>query len=596
MEAVQRSSLPPESKWNATALFSTPEAWETAFQKLQTDLAHISVYHGTLNTAEAIATWLDYAQIQEVNLNKLMVYAVMDYSVDTNVVEAATRFDKLRSISASYSAATAFAPTEILANPPEIRAQWLESDLKDYAHAFDGLLRKEPHLRSSDIEELLGDLGGVFGSSNSAHSVLANTDLKFELAKDSADNTFEITQGTIRKLLGSTDRTLRKSAYENYANAHLDFKNTMATMLSTGIKQNVFKMRIKNYENSLEAALAPSHIPSSVFHNLIDTFKENLPTWHRYWKIRKKALKLDTLTPYDTFAPLCKKHPEISYEQSIEWLGEALAPLGDEYCSVMKHGALEGGWVDRYPNKGKRMGAFSAGRKGTLPYIMMSYTDDVFGMSTLAHELGHSMHSHFSCKTQPAIYARYTLFAAEVASNFNQAMLRAHLFDKIDDTDFQIALIEEAMANFYRYFFVMPTLARFELEMHEHVERGEALSANSLIDLMSGLFAEGYGNEMTFDKDKVGITWAQFHTHLYSNFYVYTYATGISGAHSLANRVLTGGTDAKKDYLGFLNAGGAHYPIDALKSAGVDLESPQAVKDTFEILKGHIDRLETLVS
>ncbi len=596
MQAVERSSLPPESKWNATTLFPTPEAWETAFQELQTDLSNIAVYHGTLNTANGIATWLEYAQVQEVKLNKLMVYALMDYSVDTGVVEAAARFDKLRSIAASYTAATAFAPTEILANAPEVRATWLDNELKDYAHAFDELSRKEPFLRSGEIEELLGSLGGVFGSSNSAHSVLANTDLTFELAKDCEGNTFEITQGTIRKLLGSTDRSLRKSAYENYANAHLDFKNTMATMLATGIKQNVFKMRIKNYDNSLEAALAPSHIPSSVFHNLIDTFKENLPTWHRYWEIRKKALKLDTLTPYDTFAPLCKKHPEISYEQSIEWLGEALAPLGDEYCSVMKQGALEGGWVDRYPNKGKRMGAFSAGRKGTLPYIMMSYTDDVFGMSTLAHELGHSMHSHFSCKTQPPIYARYTLFAAEVASNFNQAMLRAHLFDKIDDADFQIALIEEAMANFYRYFFVMPTLARFELEIHEQVERGEALSANSLIDLMSGLFAEGYGDVMTFDKDKVGITWAQFHTHLYSNFYVYTYATGISGAHSLANRILTGGAEAKEDYLTFLNAGGAHYPIDALKSAGVDLESPQAVKDTFEILKGHIDRLESLIS
>lgn len=596
MQAVQRSSLPPESKWNATALFPTPEAWENSFNDLQKELSTIANYHGTLNTADGIATWFDYIQEQEVKLNKLMVYALMDYSVDTNETKAAARFDKVRGMVASYSAATAFATTEILANSKENRTTWLADELKNYTHAFDELSRKEDHLRSTDIEELLGALGGLFMSSNSAHSVLANTDLKFELAVDSDGTRFEITQGTIRKLLGSTDRTLRQSAYENYANAHLEFKNTMATMLSTGIKQNVFKVRVKNFDNSLEAALAPSHIPSSVFHNLIATFKENLPTWHRYWEIRKKALGLDTLTPYDTFAPLCKNHPEITYEQSVEWLGEALAPLGDEYCQVMKQGALEGGWVDRYPNKGKRMGAFSAGRKGTLPYIMMSYTDDVFGMSTLAHELGHSMHSYFSCKTQPPIYARYTLFAAEVASNFNQALLRDYLFKKIDDKDFQIALIEEAMANFYRYFFVMPTLARFELEIHERVERGEALNANSLIHLMSSLFAEGYGDVMKFDKDKVGITWAQFHTHLYSNFYVYTYATGISGAHSLANRILTGGSQAKEDYLKFLNAGGAHYPIDALNSAGVDLESPQAVKDTFEILKGHIDRLETLVS
>ena len=228
---------------------------------------------------------------------------------------------------------------------------------------------------------------------------------------------------------------------------------------------------------------------------------------------------------------------------------------------------------------------------------MMSYTDDVLGMSTLAHELGHSLHSYFTWRTQPQVYSRYSLFVAEVASNFNQAVLRNYLFKQKDDPDFQIALIEEAMANFYRYFFVMPTLARFELEVHERTARGEALSADGLIELMSELFAEGYGDEMVMDDEtrkRVGSTWAQFHTHLYARFYVYQYATGISGAHALAKGVIENEAGAAERYLEFLKAGGSKYPLDALKDAGVDLSIPQPVEETFEVLAGLVDRLESL--
>ena len=241
------------------------------------------------------------------------------------------------------------------------------------------------------------------------------------------------------------------------------------------------------------------------------------------------------------------------------------------------------------------MGAFSSGVQGTHPFIMMSYTDDVFGMSTLAHELGHSMHSYFTWKTQPFVYSHYGMFVAEIASNFNQVMLRDHLFKQFaNDRDMQIALIEEAMANFYRYFFEMPTLARFELEIHERAMRGEALSADSLIELMSGLFAEGYGDAVVMDKDRVGITWATFHTHLYSRFYVYQYATGISGANALAKGLIDGEDGAARRYRDFLAAGGSLYPLDALRNAGVDMTSPRPVEETFAVLAALVDRLEGL--
>jgi oligoendopeptidase F len=238
------------------------------------------------------------------------------------------------------------------------------------------------------------------------------------------------------------------------------------------------------------------------------------------------------------------------------------------------------------------MGAFSSGVQGTHPFILMSYNDDIFSMSTLAHELGHSLHSYYTWQTQPPIYADYGLFVAEVASNFNQAMVRAHLLEINDDADFQIAVIEEAMANFHRYFFIMPTLARFELEIHQRVERGAALTADGLVALMAELFREGYGDEVEMDAERTGVTWAQFSTHLYSNFYVYQYAPGIAGAHALAQRVCAGAPGAAESYLAFLKAGDSLYPLDALKLAGVDLATPGPIEQTFGVLAQLVDRLE----
>jgi oligoendopeptidase F len=271
-----------------------------------------------------------------------------------------------------------------------------------------------------------------------------------------------------------------------------------------------------------------------------------------------------------------------------------MAPLGDEYVSVLRRGCLEERWVDYACNKGKREGAFSSGSQGTHPFIMMSYADDLFSLSTLAHELGHSLHSYNSRLSQPFIYSRYSLFVAEVASNFNQAMVRHHLFKTQTDRDFQIALIEEAMSNYHRYFFIMPTLARFELEMHERTERGAPLNADILIGRMADLFKEGYGDEVVFDPDRIGITWAQF-GHMYMNFYVYMYATGISGAHALADGVLSGQPGAAERYLNFLKSGGSRYPLDALNRAGVDLTTPAPVEKAFAVLAGLVERLEQML-
>jgi oligoendopeptidase F len=287
--------------------------------------------------------------------------------------------------------------------------------------------------------------------------------------------------------------------------------------------------------------------------------------------------------------------PTLSYETAVDWIAQGMTPLGKEYTSILRNGALEERWVDVYPNQGKRMGAFSSGLKGTHPFIMMSFTDDLFSLSTLAHELGHSLHSYYTWQKQPLVYSNYGLFVAEVASNFNQALVRAHLFESNSDPNFHIAVIEEAMANFHRYFFIMPTLARFELELHQRVERGQPLNADIMNNLLADFFQEGYGDEVVFDRERTGITWAQFHSHLYANFYVYQYATGISAAHALAHDILQEKPGAVDNYLAFLKAGGSMYPMDALKLAGVDMTSPEPVETAFAVLAQIVDRLEQLV-
>jgi oligoendopeptidase F len=336
-------------------------------------------------------------------------------------------------------------------------------------------------------------------------------------------------------------------------------------------------------------------LSDSVFHTLIDTFKKNLPTWHRYWDVKRRALGYDTIHPYDIWAPLTTKEPTISWEQAIEWICDGMKPLGDVYVNAFRQGCLQERWVDRAVNKGKRQGAFSYGTYDTFPFIMMSYSDDLSSLSTLAHELGHSMHSYLSNKNQPEIYSGYSMFVAEVASNFNQAMTRAHLFEvKKDDRDFQLALIAEAMDNFHRYFFIMPTLARFEYEVHEMVNNGKPVTAETLNNLMADLYAEGYGDTMTDDRERTSITWAQF-GHLYVAYYTFQYATGISAAHALADKVRNGGATAAENYLEFLSSGSSVYPLDALKIAGVDMTTPEPIEKAFEVLSGLVDRLESLI-
>jgi oligoendopeptidase F len=594
-----RAEIPVEQTWDLSSIYPTPADWEAAYARVSAEIPSVQAFAGTLGQNPArLAEWFTRWQEFLREMQRIVMYAFLDYAGDTGNQEAVARRGRADTLASQAVAAVSFAEPELMSIGFATLYRWIEAEpaLAIYRHYIERLEHNQAHVRSAEVEELLGQVNDAFQTASNTHGILANTDLPIVPAETAGGEPIEIGQGNIAALVTHPDRTVRRTAWEHYADAHLAFKNTMANCLIAGVKQNVFRARARRYGSSLEAALGPNRLPTSVFHTLIDTFRKHLPTWHRYWRLRRQALGLEPMYEYDIKAPLTEAKIEVPYEQAVTWVAEGMAPLGEEYVEVLRRGSLAERWIDIYPNRGKRAGAFSYGGPGTHPFIMMNYNNDLFSMSTLAHELGHSMHSYLSWKTQPFVYARYSLFVAEVASNFNQALVRDHLLNRQPDRDFQITLIEEAMSNFHRYFFIMPTLARFELAIHERVERGQALNADTLIGLLADLFAEGYGDEVVMDRERIGLTSAESSTHLYANFYVYQYATGIAGAHALAAKVAAGEPGAVDRYLEFLSAGGSCYPLDALHRAGVDLTTPEPVEAAFGVLADYVTRLETLVN
>lgn len=596
-----RSEVPAEFTADLNSLYSTPADWDREAGAVAAGLPDLAEFKGHLGDSPAtLADWFRASEAVRKRLQLLSLYAYFAFAVDSGDQAAAARLDRMRGLASRADTAMAFAEPELLGIGFERLLEWTrrEPRLAHYEHYFDRLRQRAEHVRSQEVEEVLSAAGDTFQTAAGIHGVLNDSELRFEPATDSRGRRHEVAQGNISALLTSHDRELRRTGFDSYADAHLGFKSTLAACIATGVKRDVFLARARRYPDSLHAALEPNHIPAEVFHGMLDVFRRNLPTWHRYWRLLQRTIGVEQLMPYDTRAPL-QPGQAVEWSQAVEWVLDGVAPLGAEYVDILRRGLTRERWVDVYPNRGKRMGAFSYGVPGSHPFIFMSFNDDIFSMSTLAHETGHSMHSWYSNRDQPFTYARYGLFAAEVASNFHQALVRARLLSGDVEPELQVAVLEEAMANFHRYFFIMPSLARFELAVHDLVDQGEPITAPALNELMADLIGEVFGDEVSMAgeyRDRVGCTWAQFHTHLYSNFYVYQYATGIAGANWLAERVLAGEAGAAEAYVDFLKLGGSRYPLDALRAAGVDMSSPEPVEKAFQVMAGYVTRLEELLS
>lgn len=595
-----RSELPQNRTWDEASIFATRTDWEAACTDLLQGAEAVRRRQGTLHQGpDALAGYLEESERVLSLLDKVFIYTTLVTSVDAGDQEAAAMADRVRGLAAQVQAALSFADPELIAIGLATVRGWIETDprLERYAHWLDRLEKRARHVRSAEVEELLGLVGDPLGAARRAHGVLADAELAFAPAADSGGTVHPVAQGSYAELLTRSDRTLRQHAFESYADAYLGVRSTIAALLSGGVKRDWFYARARGYRSSVEAALDANDIPGQVVGNVVDSFRAHVGIWHRYWRVRRSALGLGELRDYDTRAVLAPE-VEVSYEQAVDWISEGVRPLGDDYVSILRRGALEQRWVDVYPNRGKRLGAFSTGSQGTHPFIMMSFGGNVFGLSTLAHELGHSMHTYFATHAQPYVYSDYGIFVAEVASNMHQALVRAHLLETQKDRNLQIAVLEEAMSNYHRYLLVMPTLCRLELEMHARIERGEPLTADGLSALIGDWLSEAYGGEVVMDRPRASMLWAQFHTHLYSNFYVYQYTTGIGGAQALARGVLAGGAEgaaAVERYRSFLSAGSSLYPLDALRLAGVDLASREPVDLAFAALDGVVTRLEELL-
>lgn len=582
--------------WDLESLFATPEDWDAEAEAAGADIPALETFRGRLG--QDAATLLEFLTARDAltsRLNRLGPYAMLGVHEDNTDQAAIGRRGRLTALLGRWFSVLAFADPEILAIGRERLEGFLadEPRLEVYRRAFERLESTRQYTRSAEVEQVLGLVQEPFFSIQAAQGSLTNGELRFR-SFEHAGRTHEVAQGTIDALLGDPDREVRRLAYESYADGHLALKNTLADLLVGSVRQAAFRARVRRYASTREAILQPAELPLEALDVVVNAFQANLPTWHRYWAARRRALDVDRLGPHDVFAPLGTARPRVSYEQAVEWIADGLRPLGSEYVEPMRRGLTSERWVDVYPNVGKSMNAFSSGGPGTHPFILMNFANDVDGLSTLAHEIGHSMHSYLSWEAQPLVYARYGMTAAETASNFNQALVRAHLLETNSDPDFQMVILEEAFRNFHRYFFIMPTLARLELELHASVERGRPMTADALTALCARLFQEGYGEHVEIDEQRHGITWAQF-GHLYSPFYVFQYASGISAAAALAEDVREGRPGARENYLRFLRAGSSVPQLEALKIAGVDLTTPEPVNRGFEVVGRLVDRLESLL-
>lgn len=600
-QVMYRKNAPKESIWAGEQVFPSWKDWEAEFAEVKEEFPGFARFKGKLMDSPAVlAEWMTLTDLIARRVRRLLMFARFASTVDSSDQDAKSALGQAAGLNAEFEAATSFSVPELLENTALIQ-NWAkkEPDVRRYAHYFDNLVRQSEHLRSAEVEELLSKLNEPFGSVNQTFTELVNTDLQFEDAVDKKGNRYTIKQSTLSSSLQSADRQRRKTAWEHYFDSYLGMQNTLAANYIAWIKQQVFLARTRGYSSVMEMRLSPFNVPLEMFHNLIDTFQKNLPVWHHYWDVKRRALGVDEIHPYDLWAPVGKNPPMISYPQAVAWIGEALAPMGEDYVSITRRGALEDRWVDWAPNIEKRQGAASWRRYLMPPWIFMSYNDSVFSLSTLAHELGHSLHTYLASEHQPEVYFGFGSLSstvAETASNFHQVLVRAYLRKlKKNAPDFMIAMAEEAMANFHRYFFIMPTLARFEDEVFSRAEKGKPLTVTIFNQIMREKFAEGYGNTLVDDPARTGVTWATF-LHLYMPFYTFQYSIGISAAHAIGEKVLAGDQKAVGNYLEFLKAGGSMYTMDLFELAGVDMSSPDPVNSAFRVMEGNIEVLEKLAA
>jgi len=593
----KRNELPTEMTWNLASIYPTNAAWEADFTRVAALAPGIGAFAGRLG--ESAATLLDalttHDNASEV-MGRLYVYAYMRLFEDTTNSVYQALADRISTLANDINTVSAYITPEILALAPERIAAYLaeEPGLAVYRHSLDEIARQRPHVLSSEMEALLAQAAEIGAAPERIFEMLNNADMKLPIVHDENGAEVQLSQGNYgARFLENQNREVRIEAFNAMLGTYQKYRNTFGATLAAQVKRDIFFARAHHYDSSLQAALDPYNIPVSVYDNLITTVDANLPLLHRYLTIRKRMLGVDDLHMYDLYVPLAREVDyKVAYAEAQSQVAKALEPLGEDYVGPLREG-FRSRWVDVIENEGKRSGAFSWGSYGTQPFVLLNYQESMDSMFTLAHEMGHSMHSYFTWRTQPYPYSSYTLFVAEVASTLNEALLTAYLLKNTTDRALRMYIVNHALETYRGTLYRQTLFAEFEREAHAQAEAGEALTPELLSAIFRKLNEKYYGAVATID-DLIEVEWARI-PHFYSSFYVYQYATGISASAALASQILTEGAPAVARYKRFLSSGSSDYSINLLRDAGVDLSTPQPIQAALDTFGGYLDELEALV-
>lgn len=592
----QRDQIAKEYKWNIEAMYPDESQWEKDIEECVKAAEAFTCFQGRL-TESADTLYEALAEKDRIweKLEHAFVYAAMKKDEDNRVTKYQSMDDKCGSAIAKVAAAMSFFAPELLTASEETILGYIETkpELKQYEFVLKDALREKQHVLSAAEENILAQLSEVTGATNDIFKMLNNADLTFGTVVDDDGDTVNLTHGNYISFMECHNREVRKAAFYNMYEAYKKLINTIATTYNYNTKNDVVSARIRKYDSARQAALSGGNIPEEVYDNLIAVVNEYLPVLHKYTELRKRVLGVDELKMYDIYVPLVQlPKKDIPYEEALKMMQEGLAPLGEEYLAQVDRGT-KSGWIDVYENQGKTSGAYSFGSYSSMPYILLNYTDTLKDVFTIVHEMGHSMHSYYTRKTQPYTYGDHSIFTAEVASTVNESLLMQHLLATETDPEMRKYLINYYIEEFRTTLFRQTMFAEFEMLTHREIENGGVLTAEWMCDIYNNLNKKYFGPALA-DDEYIRYEWARI-PHFYRAFYVYQYATGYSAATAISKKILEEGSPARDNYIEFLKSGSSDYPVELLKIAGVDMSSPEPIRMAMETFKNLVEELEKLL-
>jgi len=592
----ERAAIDEAYKWDLESVFDDDEAWESAYEALESEIESLAAYEGRVtDDASTLLAALERRESVFRDLAAVSVYARLRSAEDTRNQASQAMSAKASSLQSTASSAISYLRPELQSLTPSAVDSFIEEEpeLAAYEHYLDDVLRMKPHTRSTAVETVLADLSEVTSAPSEIYSMLTNADMSYGTVEGPDGDDVEITQANFTKLQTNPDRAFRGRVHETFYDEWEGVRNTVGTALEKAVREHVASATIRDYDSARAAALDGSNVPVEVYDTLVETVGDNLDVLHQHASLKRAALGVDELQSHDLYMSLTgDQGPDVAYDQAVEWVTDAVEPLGEAYQTRMKAG-LDSRWVDVYENRGKRSGAFSSGTYDTQPFIMMNYQDDVASMYTLAHELGHSMHSELAADAQPWHDASYDIFVAEIASTVNETLLTHHLLETLEDETLRTHVLDEYLERFRSTLFRQTMFATFEQQIHERVEDGGALTPDALDELYLDLKSEYY--EPAALSGGIEREWQRI-PRFYYNFYVYQYATGSAAAAAIVERILSEGEPAAADYREMLAAGGAAYPLEVVELAGVDMASPAPVESAIDTYETYLDEVAALLS